>query len=59
MALTKTETATEIVYSDTDHTVTIKKDETCLDVHQVTCTTQTGGQTWQDLRDFLDTKVAQ
>lgn len=59
MALTKTETDTEIVYQDTNHTITIKKDDTCLDVHQVTCATLTGDQTWQDLRDFLDTKVAQ
>jgi ABC-type phosphate transport system substrate-binding protein len=58
----KTETATEIVYVGDGFTITVKKDSEFLDVHQRTNLNSifsNGGspQTWQELANYLDTKI--
>lgn len=59
MALTLYESDTELMYTDDDSgtTITVKKDDAVVDVHQVTPVENAGGQTWQDLKTYLDTKV--
>lgn len=57
MNLVKTETETDITYQNADVTIVIKKDSGCVDVHQITDVECAGGQTWEILRDILDTKV--
>lgn len=58
MPITKTEDEAEIVYAcdDGTFTVTVKKDDNFIDVRQVTPVANAGGQTWQQIRDYLDSK---
>lgn len=59
MAITAEDTGLELIYTDdvTGTVITIKKDDDNIDVHQVTPVEHAGGQTWQALKGYLDTKL--
>lgn len=57
MALVKTDEVDKVTYTDEHHTIVIKKDEDYLDVHQITSMASGEAQSWQDIVNYLDTKL--
>jgi hypothetical protein len=54
--MTKTETLTEVIYTSLTTSITIKKDDDYIDVHQITKESETD-QTWQELVNYLDSTI--
>lgn len=57
MPMTCTDNGTELVYESSEVKIIIAKSDTHLIVQQTTPLEHANGQTWTDLKNYLDTKV--